>query len=316
MCNKFQCLKEDVKTTEPRIIILSSILDDELSEYLNDDFNFEITLRLLNLKEQLKIRSINNLDVRKKQLISKVFKKVCINYMLYFMNGEREEFDLSNEIKFKYNDLGKPFLDDQKQYHFQFSDSSSNKVFVMVFELNSDTPIGVDLSHSKQDSISDTLFQEQFRPIFDRSEIEQLNNIPNNENRYVTFNQLWTLKEAFTKLLGSGLNIDLSKFFFNINNNYVYNCPSIPINFEAIINEVKVDWYSSIDIDIHKLIEDRNIFVENLSSKEIYCRSAVFFGQDNLPVIISIINQKFFEPLNIKTYCINLRTVIREQIHN
>ena len=85
------------------------------------------------------------------------------------------------KIEFDYNEFGKPIL----PYNFQFNISSSNDIIALIVEFPSSSslsssslssslsgdraydPIGIDLSHSIQNSISNTEYLEQFKPIFD-----------------------------------------------------------------------------------------------------------------------------------------------------
>lgn len=264
---------------------------DELINFLNDDFNFETTLRLLNLKDQLSVRSQKTDIGRFKLLISKLFSKLVLNYILYIYEANGE-FEPWKDLDFTYNKFGKPYLIQQEKYQFQFSMSSSNDMLCIVVELNTSTPIGVDLSHSKQ-AISPTNFLEQFKPIFDPVEELQLSEIKDLNYRYTIFNQVWTLKEAFTKLLGSGLNIDLSKFYFDINKAMVNEKMGSNFKGTSMISKFGVDWREEIYLNIDKLIEEKNPFLEQLSSTHFKCRSGTLLRVSGgfLPVIVSIINQ-------------------------
>ena len=160
-------------------------------DYLNDDFNFEISLRLLNLKDQLAVRCQKNAKQPYKQLINRLFAKLILNYVLYIYDP-KDEFQPWKDLEFSYNQFGKPYLTQQDLYHFQFNMSSSNDIIGIVVQLNALGPIGIDLSHSRQ-AISPTNFLEEFKPIFDPAEIEQLLEIKDISYRYIIFNQLSTV---------------------------------------------------------------------------------------------------------------------------
>ncbi|CAI5755665.1 unnamed protein product [Candida verbasci] len=174
------------------------------------------------------------------------------------------------EVPFKYNTFGKPLLD-----NIQFNSSSSNDIIAIVIA-PSQSPIGIDLSHSRQDSISETDYLTQFAPIFTENEIAQIDS-------YFKFNHFWTLKEAFTKLLGCGLNIDLASFEFIVSDGFnedVYN---------ASVENNEIKWFDEIRINTDKLV-DNNVY-QQLPSHDFYCYSSILQKRtrDELPVIVSII---------------------------
>ncbi|EGW34185.1 uncharacterized protein SPAPADRAFT_59617, partial [Spathaspora passalidarum NRRL Y-27907] len=207
--------KLDIKTNpninESNIILFTTRLSPSLTEFLQDDFNFELSLRLVgNLKDQLRIRSIKDENLRFKQLISSLFTNIVLNYL--------QGTELFSKVKFTYNEYGKPQLIEQG---FQFNSSSSNDIVSIVVEYShKQSPIGIDLSHSVQPAISSRECVDQFSEIFDFREVSYLKAINDEEKRYFTFNHFWTLKESFAKLLGSGLNVNLADFFFKINKEF------------------------------------------------------------------------------------------------
>lgn len=61
------------------IIVVITKITPELVEFLQDDFNFELVLRLLdNLKLQAKVRQLKA-PLRYKQLIANLFTKYVLN---------------------------------------------------------------------------------------------------------------------------------------------------------------------------------------------------------------------------------------------
>lgn len=275
------------------LLFTTNITTSELVDYLNDDFSFETSLRLLNLKDQLTIRSQKNLERRNKQLISRLFSKLVLNYIIYTYDPNGK-FQPWKDLNFSYNEFGKPYLMQQELYKFQFSSSSSNDIISIVVELNAPGPIGIDLSHSRQ-AISSTNFLQEFKPIFDPTEILQLLEIRDFSFRYIVFNQLWTLKEAFTKLLGSGLNIDLSKFCFSLNKSKIEDNTICNFDNHSLISKFEIDWKRNIELSVSKLLEEKNPFLLELSSRDFNCYSGVLANStsEDLPVIVSIINQDY-----------------------
>jgi 4'-phosphopantetheinyl transferase len=169
---------------------------------------------------------------------------------------------------------------------------------------NEGTAVGIDLSHSRQ-KISTTNFIDEFAPIFDDVELTYLQSILNVRQQYIAFNHIWTLKESFTKLLGSGLNIDLSQFCFLIKEPLELVEPSFS---KDLISEYSLDWNDQIDINVDKLAALKNKFLVSLPDRRFTCVSSVLRTNEELPVIVSIIHQH--EKLNIRSYNINMLKVL------
>ncbi|KAL6454341.1 LYS5 L-aminoadipate-semialdehyde dehydrogenase-phosphopantetheinyl transferase [Candida maltosa Xu316] len=256
------------------ILLFTTRLSEDLLHFWQDEFNFECSLRLLgDLVLQQKIINIKSPEQRYKALLSSLFTRYVINKLL----GSSNKF---KAVDFTITEYGKPTLP-----FFQFNMSSSNDILAMVVEFSSD-PIGVDLSHSKQ-QISETDYLDQFGPIFDKKEISQVNS-------YFQFNYFWTLKEAFTKLIGSGLNIDLSDVYFTVNGEFTedeYNFCHPDTKFE--VQEYSLKWFDKVTINIDKLKYKKDPFVGNLQKEDFYCHSSILQNRDNdkHPVIVTIINQ-------------------------
>ncbi|CAK7902789.1 hypothetical protein CAAN1_18S01024 [[Candida] anglica] len=251
-------------------------IDKILNEFLEDDFNFEICLRYLSLDEQLKVRS-KKYD-SKKELINRLFTRLVLNLQV----DNSDSFQPFNALKFQYNEYGKPSLlraiDDGK--NFQFNASTSNDILSMVIQSGIESSVGIDLSHSRQKIDPDSCI-EDFRQIFDDSEYQHLSQIENKNDQYNTFNQYWTLKEAFTKLLGCGLNIDLASFWFDLKSTAQSLVHCKPNNVSKVENfkyfyKHDVDWTTNINI--------RGKAVQDI--EKCYCVSGIIS-----PIIISVISQ-------------------------
>lgn len=245
------------------VVFTTSTTSSQLALFLQDDYNFESCLRLLSLEDQLKVR--NTKHQRHKALVLRLFAKIVLNHAL-------AEPDPWKDLEYKFNEFGKPSLK-----HFQFNSSSSNDLAAIVVDFGGS--VGVDLSHQKQ-AISQDQFMDQFAPIFAKDEKRQLNAIEDSKWRYVVFNQFWTLKEAFTKYLGCGLNVDLSLFFFHLLKTELEVRNSVPL--ETL--EYKISWQKGTTVDFRGLKEANGC-------PHLYCYSGVLVLGDPLPVIISIISE-------------------------
>ncbi|ODV80051.1 uncharacterized protein CANTADRAFT_5725 [Suhomyces tanzawaensis NRRL Y-17324] len=256
---------------------------------LQDDFNFETVLRLLdNPREQQKVLGIKDIPHRIKTMVNILFTRVVLNAII-----EGNIDDPWKTIQFSHNKYGKPLLEANGQ-KIQFNSSTSDKILSIAIEFSSiNSPIGIDLSHSRQTSISDTEFMEQFLPMFHPREHRKLIEC-SPETRYFMFNHLWTLKEALTKLLGCGLNIDLSDVCFDVEGSMSpdkYNSKQ-----EQSIEEFSVverNWFRNVEVDIEGLVRQDNEFVSALNKIEFHTYSTVVrqANFDELPVILSLVSQ-------------------------
>lgn len=262
------------------ILLFTTRLSLNLLEFWSDDYNFECSLRLLNdLKLQQKISEMRLHHQKYKALLTLLFTRYVINQLL----GSNNFFDVVN---FSYNEYGKPMLPD-----FQFNSSSSNDIICMVVEYSSH-PIGVDLSHSRQ-KVSPVNYLEEFRPIFDKHEILQV-------DTYFKFNHFWTLKEAFTKLIGSGLNIELSDFYFEVGQGFSEeDYEYIQTQDTSDCYDYSLSWFDNINVNIEKLKAKKDQFIGNLEKEEFYCFSSILENSsgDQPPVIVTIVTQNESKPI-------------------
>ncbi|KAK6459067.1 uncharacterized protein RJT20DRAFT_11656 [Scheffersomyces xylosifermentans] len=306
--------KSDLSTKDSSSVILlfTTTISDSLVSFLQDEYNFETALRLLkDLKQQLRIRSLKDPFQRFKSLITDLFTKLVLNYLS--RNDQKSPW---KKVQFSYNDYGKPLLKGQE---FQFNSSSSNKVISLAVEYSKpNSPVGIDLSHSVQSSISPTDFLEQFHPIFAVTELEHLNSIKDINERYFAFNHLWTLKEAYTKLLGSGLNIQLADFSFTITGeSFAAESfrPRSLLQQSGFISEYRIPWYSDISVDNRELINKEDSFVKALENQtEFYCFSSILEKGtlEELPVIVTIINQN--RAASMRYFAIDFLSILQLQI--
>lgn len=104
----------------------------------------------------------------------------------------------SSEVQFTYNKYGKPSIKDLPQFYFSVSHSEECIAYVC-----DNSPIGIDTEKISDANLS--ISKRFFSP---------------NEHRYIiesdeqneAFYEIWTKKEAYVKLLGTGLSTPLSSF--------------------------------------------------------------------------------------------------------
>lgn len=290
----------------PQILLFTtSTANHSLVQFLSDDYNFEICMRKLSLRHQVRVR--NKRNNRIKDLVLRLFTKIVLNYIIYVQGGVAR-FDPWAELPVAYNKYGKPYLRNQKELNFQYNSSSSNDIISIVVLVNSQTSVGIDLSHEAQDAISSVDFMDQFQGIFSKPETDQLMQVDDISNRYVAFNHFWTLKEALTKFIGCGLNVDLSKLSFLLTNEPLKLRDAIP-PLGDLVSSYDVEWVEGIEVDYSEVAEE---FKRNFGQEHarVYCSSGVLRLGDGLPVIVSIITSKKAE--KNRNFHINMEVLLAE----
>lgn len=139
--------------------------------------------------------------------------------------------------------------------------------------------------------------------MFSDGELLQLNAIENQEERYIKFNQLWTLKEAFTKYLGCGLNLEISSFSFEMS-----SLPEArkPVSDSNIITHRDASWTKS-DIDASEVPTS---LLKDLGY-DIHCYSTTLRTSDKLPVLASVISNSPTNPIIVE---IDLFQILKNEI--
>lgn len=255
------------------VIITASIALSDVASFLADAYNFECCLRTFPPKSQQEILSTKD---SARPLAQRLFVRAVLNHAR-FCAGETSLFDPFAPLELTAGEFGKPGL----LGSVQFNVSSSNDLMAVVVETGGCGPVGIDLSHEVQDAVSPTDFLEQFDGIFTAGEKAQLHEYELLE-RYVRFNQLWTLKEAFTKFLGCGLFVDLLLFGFGLERRPLGGpCPQ---NFGSSLD---LDWHSATVC--HTALPKK--FCVPALLLPVYCKLAVL-RQSKLPVIVSVVTQE------------------------
>ncbi|KAI7901607.1 4'-phosphopantetheinyl transferase superfamily [Cokeromyces recurvatus] len=126
----------------------------------------------------------------------------------------------SNELNISWFDLefdrlpaGKPILKNAKSKNYDFN--TSHEGDWVIFGCTKDMKIGVDavvIDKPKSGSIDS--FIKSFSPQFTQNEMQLIINHDNEDSRLETFYQFWGCKESYTKAVGLGLSLDLSKLEF------------------------------------------------------------------------------------------------------
>lgn len=175
---------------------------DSKDNYLLDDFHFETAMRLLPLHTQSKILG-KRPEIRKVSLCNQLLQL----FGCAFLTGKRP-----SEIEFVVGAHGKPRIKDGS---VAYSMSNSDGITVMYLKRSEPTTsVGVDLATTKDCEQWETDYLHMFKDIFSAQEYLYLQDLPCGPIRDSTFTHYWSLKEAYTKYTGTGLNCDLSSVDF------------------------------------------------------------------------------------------------------
>jgi 4'-phosphopantetheinyl transferase len=109
------------------------------------------------------------------------------------------------ELEFDYHPKGKPFLGRQFDSPIQFNISHSHGLALLAFA--SGSQLGIDVELIRPDFAGEEI-AERF---FSGEEVRDLRALPQ-ARRAEGFFRCWTLKEAYVKARGEGLNIPLDSF--------------------------------------------------------------------------------------------------------
>lgn len=164
---------------------------DNINNYsLKDYTNY---YNILTDDDRIKIDKL--IGIRKKQYI---LSRILLKNIL------KDKYSINyNDILIKYNKCGKPYLDD-----ISFNISHSHDYVIVA---TSDSNIGIDIEKIRKVKLTTM-------NLFCTDKERQY--ILNSDNKYLAFWTIYTLKEAYFKMLGTDLS-DMKKVEFNILNDKI-----------------------------------------------------------------------------------------------
>jgi len=117
-----------------------------------------------------------------------------------------------HEVVFKKGDKGKPYIitPDTDKVALQFNLSHTQNVALLA--LSSDLELGVDIEHTARK----TDWQGISRRFFTNTEQAALFSLVEEEHQKEAFYDLWTRKEAYMKVIGSGLALAPTQFSLTV----------------------------------------------------------------------------------------------------
>ena len=173
-----------------------------IEDNISDDL-VEVFSRMISEERKRKTSKFVYLVDRVRSIVA----EVTIRYALWRQYGVNTQ-----EIRFSYNEYGKPELDGLKDIFFNISHSG-----MWVLCAIGDVPLGVDI---EKITSTDMKIAQRF---FNKKEYIYLQKQPL-EIQYREFFKIWTLKECYIKEEGKGLNIPLDSFSFSFNDNGIVVC--------------------------------------------------------------------------------------------
>lgn len=160
---------------------------------INESFDSEVY-------DMLSLLIAPDKKVRLDNCKSDIDKKLGLFADLLVRIAIHQDLNIENDnIVFGTNSNGKPFLENNKDYHFNIT-HTHNMIAVAV----SNNPVGVDVEKVREIDlgIAKRFFTEC-----------ELNYIEKDRNRiYERFFEIWTKKEAYIKYTGKGLSVPLNSF--------------------------------------------------------------------------------------------------------
>ena len=122
-------------------------------------------------------------------------QRLCVLAYLLLKKGLCEEYGITDNPVFEYNEHGKPSIIGHPEIYFNFSHCKEAVACAI-----SDKPVGVDVESIRE--YKDCLVHYTMNE-------DEIREIESSEHPDVAFIRLWTMKEATLKLLGIGISKDM-----------------------------------------------------------------------------------------------------------
>lgn len=165
----------------------------KLNENINNN-TFNFLLQFVEQNKQIRINKIKNKTNKDLSLVGDIITRYAI----------KKVFGICfKDISIKIDKLGKPYVLDYPNIHFNIS-HSGNIVVCAIY----DKPVGIDVQR-----MDDVNFDSIAKRFFTKSEQNIFFNVEE-ENKKEQFFKIWTSKESFIKFLGTGassLDCDINK---------------------------------------------------------------------------------------------------------
>ena len=124
-------------------------------------------------------------------------QRLCVLAYRLLKQALREEYGITENPIFEYNEHGKPAIKGHPEIHFNLSHCKEAAVCVV-----NDQPVGADVESIRE-------YKEGL--VHYSMNDEEVRQIETSEHPDRAFIRLWTMKEATLKLIGTGISNDLKK---------------------------------------------------------------------------------------------------------
>ena len=127
-------------------------------------------------------------------------QRLCVLAYLLLKQALREGYGITENPVFEYNEHGKPSIVGHSEIYFNLSHCKEAAICVV-----SNQPVGVDVEGIREyrESLVNYTMND-----------EEITLIKSAENHAAAFIRLWTMKEATTKLIGTGISNDLKSVLY------------------------------------------------------------------------------------------------------
>lgn len=208
-------------------------IEDMVSEHILATF-------LKIISEERKCKASRFIDFSDK--VRSIVGEVILRYALWQQYGMSEQ-----NIKFSYNEYGKPNLKGIENIFFNISHSG-----VWVFCAIGTVPLGVDI---EKITTVDIKIAQRF---FSKNEYKYLQKQPI-EKRAMEFFKIWTLKESYIKEIGKGLSIPLNSFFFDFNEDEIIVCDQYGVRTDLRfrVGQMETEYCYAVCAECDNIISDK-----------------------------------------------------------
>lgn len=165
----------------------------EIPKYIEKD-TYGYLIELLPLHRMQRINRFVNMEDSYRSLTGDLLIRFILSEELFLKN---------EDIRYTYNEYGKPFLENDKTFFFNVS--HSGKWVVCAY---GKCPVGIDIEAIQ------TIDLNLFSTFLSSEELKYVKFLKQ-EQQIDYFYSLWTLKESYTKALGKGLTIPLKEYTIN-----------------------------------------------------------------------------------------------------
>ncbi len=156
--------------------------------YISEEiWEFDLEAGLKDISEQ-----------RREQALKFKFEqgqRLCVLAYQLLKEGLQKEYGITDNPIFEYNEHGKPSIVGHPEIYFNLSHCKEAAICVI-----SDKPIGVDVESLRE--FKDSLVNYTMND-------EEKAEMTSSSNPAATFIRLWTMKEATSKLIGTGITNDV-----------------------------------------------------------------------------------------------------------